>query len=161
MAVLHEIHEVEMPTLDDQFAQEFLDAENMGVVQAKISQEVEQSHKQKQQELLRDLIFDKLTDESEFQMDTETVEEAVATILASASLRKNFRVNEWVNEKVETSRIRVIITKAVQHCLVTAEIAQRENIAHDSCSEHGDDIMLAKVEELLLKEAKIIDDTGE
>ena len=160
-AILHEMHEMDLPTLDDQFAQEFLDAENMGALRAKISQEVEHSQKQTQQELLRECIFDKLTDESEFQMDTETVEEAVATILNSASLRKNFRVNKWLDKKVETDRVRAIVTEAVQHYLITAEIAQRENIAHDDYSDHEDDRVLFNVQEFLLKEAKIVDDSGE
>ena len=161
VAILHEMHEMDLPTLDDQFAQEFLDAENMGALHAKISQEVEHSQKQAQRELLCHSIFDKLTDESEFQMDTETAEEAAAVILNSASLRNNFRVNKWLDKKVETDRVRSIVTEAVQHYLITAEIAQRENIAHDDYSDHEDDRVLFNVQEFLLKEAKIVDDSGE
>ena len=157
-ALLHEVHELELPTLDDQFAQEFLDVENLAALRAKITQEVEQSHKQEQQNLLGRLILDKLTEESEFQMDTKTLEESVALLLNSASLRKNFRVKEESDKEVEATRIRDILTKAAQRYLITAEIARRENITYDDDSEHENERMLAKVEKLLRKEAKIVDD---
>jgi len=159
-AILHEVHTLTLPPLDDRFAQEFLDVDSLATLRAQLTQEVEQSQRQAHQSLASELIFDQLTAASEFQLDTETLEKSVITVLDSAALRKHFHIQENTDQEVAAARARNIITKITQCYLIAAEIARRENITYDDESEHEDERLFAKVEKFLLKEAKIVDDTS-
>ena len=158
--ILHEVHTLTLPTLDDRFAQEFLDVDSLAALRAQLAQEVEQNQRQARQSLAGKLIFDQLTAASEFQLDTETLEKSVITVLDSDVLREHFDIEENTDQEVAAARVRDIITKITQCYLITAEIARRENITHDDESEHEDERLFAKVEKFLLKEAKIVDDTS-
>ena len=160
-AILHEVRALALPTLDDRFAQEFLDVDSLAALHAQLTEEAEQAQRQAQQSMAGELIFNKLMAASEFQLDTETLEKTVIALLDSAGLRERFHINENTSKEVATARARDIITKATQCYLIAAEIAQREHITYDDTSEHEDEHLLDKVEKFLLKEAKIVDDTNE
>ncbi len=159
-AALHEVHKLELPTLDDRFAQEFLGIDSLTALRAQITEEVERSQKQTQQRLLGEHILKELAAKSELQMDTEMQEKSVLTVLNSASLRGNFGIEKNASEEVAAARARDIITIVARRYLVAAEIARRENIAYDDEAVDEGDRLLAKVEKFLLKEAKIVDDAG-
>lgn len=159
-AILHEVRALALPTLDDRFAQEFLDVDSLAALHAQLTEEVEQAQRQAQQSMAGELIFNKLMEASEFQLDTETLEKAVIALLDSAGLRERFHINENMDKEVAAAGARDIITKTTQCYLIAAEIAQREHITYDEASEHEDEHLLAKVEKFLLKEAKIVDDTN-
>ena len=151
-AVMDEVHEIDLPTLDDQFVQEFLDVESMAALRVEIGQEVEKSL----QDLLLERIFDKLIDGSEVQMDAKLMEEVLETILSSEILRENFRIGKWLDTKANKAILLDTIMKTEQRRVITAEIARRENIADDS-STSAEEERLPKAEEFLLKEVKVVD----
>ena len=151
-AVMDEVQELNLPTLDDQFAREFFDVESLAALRVEIGQEIEAS----QQDLLLERIFDKLIDESEFQIDTKIMEEVLETIFNSEVLRENFRVGKWLDTKDKRAILLDTIMRSEQRRVVTAEIARRENIADDP-STNAEEERLHKAEVFLLKEVKVVD----
>ncbi len=161
-ATLHEVQVIVLPTLDDQFAREFLDTATMAVLRDKVRVEVAYSQEKMRRRSLRERILDNLVDTSEFRMDTETVAEAVAAVRRSEALQDAYdEGGQGPDEEIDAEHVHDTIVRNTKYRLVAAEIAQQENIAYEDNEDEESNGLLSNVKEFLLKETVIVDDSDE
>lgn len=153
--IVHEVQELILPTVDDQFAQEFFDLEDVAALHTKIEHDIEQKKLAEQHQIVTEETYRKLIEDSEVQLDTAALEKIVTTVLTSKALRQLTGISEDLSEEDAARQVRDEHARATRQYLATCEVARREKLVDVDAASLDHVEVIDKVAEYFRKQVNI------
>jgi len=147
---LHQIREQKLPEIDDEFAKEFGNYDNLDGLKAVITDNLEQGYTKRVEHELNEQIFEALIAKTEFELPPSMVEYELQGIVADAE-RSFAQYNKSMEDLGLTSeklseQYRDTAVKQVRRHLILSQIIEQENMTlADEALENGFEEMAAAV----------------
>ena len=140
--VVRMVYKVDFAEIDDQFAREFCDAENLAALRERIRQELEQQHEEHQHSSMLVSAVSQLLHNSELEKDEETLREIAHIIPEGSESMQISSIDQSseIKEQLGSINARQMVM-SIRDVLI-AEVAKREKITLDDDEPQNEDFDL-------------------